>query len=207
MQNISSSLLRAKRTNVAIWEYIDEKLSTKRWQISHNRLVKAISGCHHRFMVGYHQKISLFSEADTQRLAKRIGQLLMPGDVILLRGEIGSGKSFFVRALIQSLQDMPEDVPSPTFTLIQTYITKIGEIWHADLYRLTAPCEIDELGLLDAFETAITLVEWPEILSLVAPSSSLYLDFKVQQDGLIRDLSLSSKSSNWSNRLGQQNDI
>ena len=155
-------------------------------------------------MTGYWHKISLYSEIDTQHLAKRVGQLLVPGDVILLRGEIGAGKSFFARALIQSLQDIPEDVPSPTFTLVQTYITKIGEIWHADLYRLTASSEIDELGLLDAFESAITLVEWPEILSQVSPPSSLYLDFVVQQDGLTRELSLSSKSADWSKRLEQQ---
>ncbi|MDG1936751.1 MAG: tRNA (adenosine(37)-N6)-threonylcarbamoyltransferase complex ATPase subunit type 1 TsaE [Paracoccaceae bacterium] len=155
-------------------------------------------------MTGYWHKISLYSETDTQHLAKRVGQLLVPGDVILLRGEIGAGKSFFARALIQSLQDIPEDVPSPTFTLVQTYITKIGEIWHADLYRLTASSEIDELGLLEAFESAIALVEWPEILSQVSPPSSLYLDFEVQQDGLTRDLSLSSKSADWSKRLEQQ---
>ena len=155
-------------------------------------------------MTGYWHKISLYSETDTQHLAKRVGQLLVPGDVIFLRGEIGAGKSFFARALIQSLQDIPEDVPSPTFTLVQTYITKIGEIWHADLYRLTASSEIDELGLLEAFESAIALVEWPEILSQVSPPSSLYLDFEVQQDGLTRELSLSSKSADWSKRLEQQ---
>ena len=97
-------------------------------------------------MAGYRHKISLYSEIDTKCLARRIGQLLVPGDVIFLRGEIGAGKSFFARALIQSLQDMPEDVPSPTFTLVQTYITKIGEIWHADLYRLNTSSGLMNLG-------------------------------------------------------------
>jgi tRNA threonylcarbamoyladenosine biosynthesis protein TsaE len=152
-------------------------------------------------MAGYQQQISLYSEADTQLLAKRLGQLLVTGDVVLLSGEIGAGKSFFARAMIQSLQDIPEDVPSPTFTLVQTYITNIGEIWHADLYRMNASSEIDELGLLEAFETAITLVEWPEILGKVAPSSTLSLEFKVQQDGLTRDLTLSSRSADWAKRL------
>lgn len=157
-------------------------------------------------MTGYQQQISLYSEADTQLLAKRLGQVLVTGDVVLLSGEIGAGKSFFARAIIQSLQDTPEDVPSPTFTLVQTYITNIGEIWHADLYRLNASSEIDELGLLEAFETAITLVEWPEFLSETAPSSSLYLEFKVRQDGLKRDLTLSSKSVDWSKRLEHLDD-
>ncbi|MAT88617.1 MAG: tRNA (adenosine(37)-N6)-threonylcarbamoyltransferase complex ATPase subunit type 1 TsaE [Aestuariivita sp.] len=157
-------------------------------------------------MAGYQCKISLYSETDTQLIAKRIGQLLLPGDVVLLRGEIGAGKSFFARSLIQSLQDIPENVPSPTFTLVQTYITKVGEIWHVDLYRLHTSSELDELGLFEAFESAITLVEWPEILLQVVPSTSLYLDFKVQKDDVVRELSLSSRSADWSKRLEQEDD-
>ena len=61
--------------------------------------------------------------------------MLKPGDTVLLEGDIGAGKTHIARQLIQSLQDRPEDVPSPTFTLIQTYDTRAGEIWHADLYR------------------------------------------------------------------------
>ena len=158
-------------------------------------------------MPGYRRKIILYSEKDTQLIAKRIGQLLLPGDVILLRGGIGAGKSFFARSLIQSLQDIPEEVPSPTFTLVQTYATTVGEIWHVDLYRLCSFSEVDELGLFEAFKSAITLVEWPELLSQVVPSSSLYLDFKVQKGNFIRELSLSSKSANWSQRLEEHNDV
>ena len=152
------------------------------------------------------RKIILYSETDTQLIAKRIGQLLLPGDVILLRGGIGAGKSFFARSLIQSLLDIPEEVPSPTFTLVQTYTTKVGEIWHVDLYRLRTLREVDELGLFEAFKSAITLVEWPELLSQVVPSSSLYLDFKVRKDDFIRELTLYSKSADWSKRLKQQDD-
>ena len=82
-----------------------------------------------------HEKIDfkMKGEQDTADLARKLGQHLEVGDVILLVGEIGAGKSFFARSLIQSVQQIVEDVPSPTFTLIQTYSTKLGEIWHADL--------------------------------------------------------------------------
>jgi tRNA threonylcarbamoyladenosine biosynthesis protein TsaE len=77
------------------------------------------------------------SEAHMQAFAAALGKSLRCGDILLLEGHIGAGKSFFARSLIQSVQDIPEEVPSPTFTLVQTYDTQIGEIWHADLYRLT----------------------------------------------------------------------
>ena len=99
----------------------------------------------------------------TADLARMLAPNLTAGDTILLRGDVGAGKTHFARALIQSLLAMPEDVPSPTFTLVQTYETADGtEIWHSDLYRLTHPEEVDELGLTDAFETAICLVECAE---------------------------------------------
>ena len=75
----------------------------------------------------------------TADLAARLGARLQPGDVLLLEGPIGAGKTHFARSLIQSLLTEPEDVPSPTFTLVQVYDTEKGEIWHADLYRLTGP--------------------------------------------------------------------
>lgn len=111
-------------------------------------------------------------------LAEQIGAQLEPGDCLLLEGQIGAGKTHFSRHLIQSLQETPEDIPSPTYTLVQTYDTISGELWHADLYRLTAFDEIQELGLADAFETAICLVEWPDRLGDFAPSSALHLSFE-----------------------------
>lgn len=117
------------------------------------------------------------SADDTGDLARRIGGLLRPGDTILLDGPVGAGKTHFARSLIQSLLDVPEDVPSPTFTLVQTYDTRAGEIWHADLYRLTAPDEVVELGLTDAFADAICLIEWPDRLGDLAPDTALHLRF------------------------------
>ena len=89
-----------------------------------------------------------------------------------------AGKTHFARNLIQSLMAEPEDVPSPTFTLVQAYDTPSGEIWHCDLYRLSAAEEVDELGLTEAFDTAICLVEWPDKLGPLAPRGALTLTFE-----------------------------
>ncbi len=109
----------------------------------------------------------------TALFAQTFAKHLTPGDVILLSGGIGAGKTHFARSLIHALQDPPEDVPSPTFTLVQVYDTPKGEIWHSDLYRLSDPDECVELGLTDAFETAICLVEWPDKLEDLTPENAL----------------------------------
>ena len=81
--------------------------------------------------------VHLKSELETQKFAFALSRFLQKEDILLLSGDIGAGKSFVARAIIQSLQEEPEDVPSPTFTLVQTYDTRLGEVWHADLYRLS----------------------------------------------------------------------
>lgn len=118
----------------------------------------------------------ILGDADvTAAFAVALGGHLGPGDTILLSGELGSGKTHLARALIRSRLDPPEDVPSPTFTLVQVYETPQAEIWHADLYRLTGPEEVIELGLDAAFDDAICLVEWPDRLGGLAPASALHL--------------------------------
>lgn len=119
--------------------------------------------------------LRLTSPDHTAALARALAPKLAPGDVILLEGPIGAGKSHFSRSLIQSLQEVVEDVPSPTFTLVQTYEGRSGEIWHSDLYRLSSVDEIEELGLLEAFEDAICLIEWPDRLRELTPPSALHL--------------------------------
>jgi tRNA threonylcarbamoyladenosine biosynthesis protein TsaE len=121
--------------------------------------------------------ITLASEEQTAMLARRIAAVLGPGDTLLLAGEIGAGKSAFARALIQARLGRAEDVPSPTFTLVQTYEHPDADIWHCDLYRLSQPDEVLELGLDTAFETAICLVEWPDRLGPLAPPTALCLNF------------------------------
>ncbi|WP_170790186.1 tRNA (adenosine(37)-N6)-threonylcarbamoyltransferase complex ATPase subunit type 1 TsaE [Ruegeria lacuscaerulensis] len=142
--------------------------------------------------------ITLNSPEETARLAVLLGRVLRPGDVLLLDGEIGSGKTHFARSLIQSVMTHPEDVPSPTFTLVQVYDTSLGEIWHCDLYRLSALEEVEELGLTDAFETAISLIEWPNKLGPLKPASALTLKFETDPDTLEkRHLTISWSDPRW----------
>jgi tRNA threonylcarbamoyladenosine biosynthesis protein TsaE len=131
--------------------------------------------------------IPLPTEAATQALAACIAPRLRPGDTLLLDGGIGAGKTAFARALIRARLGNPaEDVPSPTFTLVQTYPAPGGDIWHADLYRLSHPDEAQELGLTEAMETAICLIEWPDRLADLAPPDALSLSFEALADGTHR---------------------
>ncbi|MDU9006036.1 tRNA (adenosine(37)-N6)-threonylcarbamoyltransferase complex ATPase subunit type 1 TsaE [Sedimentitalea todarodis] len=152
--------------------------------------------------------IPLQNPENTAQVAAEIGAKLVSGDTLLLEGPIGAGKTHFARHLIQSLQDVPEDVPSPTFTLVQTYDTTAGELWHADLYRLTALDEIEELGLADAFETAICLVEWPDRLGDLAPPAALRLTFETDPSSeTARTLTCVWSDSKWPSKLEQIHNV
>jgi len=148
-------------------------------------------------------QIPLSNPEATTALACRLAPLLGPGDTLLLSGPVGAGKTHFARALILALLPQPEDIPSPTFTLVQTYDTPTFEIWHTDLYRLSSPDEVIELGLLDAFETAVSVVEWPDRLGdLIPPDAvSLRLEPLAQQDS--RVLHLSWDDPRWTDRLSK----
>lgn len=144
--------------------------------------------------------IDLKTPDDTASLARAIGARLRPGDVILMEGGIGAGKTHFARALIQSLLIEPEDVPSPTFTLVQVYDGPDAEIWHSDLYRLSSPDEAVELGLEDAFETAICLIEWPDRLAELTPGDALTLSFEVTGDEA-RRVTCRWSDAKWNDKL------
>lgn len=140
------------------------------------------------------------SEAETGRAAARLGPLLRPGHVLLLEGGIGAGKTHFARSLIRAILQEDEDVPSPTFTLVQTYDTAAGELWHADLYRLGHPDDVIELGLAEAFEQAICLVEWPDRLGDLAPPGALHLSFSVVDDST-REIVMRGEDTTWKHLL------
>jgi tRNA threonylcarbamoyladenosine biosynthesis protein TsaE len=100
------------------------------------------------------------SEAETSALGRALGRRLSAGDVVLLAGPLGAGKTAFVRGLAEGLGCDPEDVSSPTFTIVQRYDGRLS-LQHVDLYRLS-PVETDDLALEDLMENAVMAVEWPE---------------------------------------------
>lgn len=152
-------------------------------------------------MAARSRNLCLDSPDDTRDLARSLGALLRPGDTVLLSGDVGAGKTHFARCLILSLLDAPEDVPSPTYTLVQTYDADAGEIWHADLYRLTDIGEVDELGLTQAFSDAICLVEWPDRLGVHAPEAALSLSLDAPSGDDRRKATLEWNDRRWDDKL------
>ncbi len=116
-------------------------------------------------------QIVIRSEAETIGFAAEFSANLSAGDVVLLHGDLGMGKSVFSRAVIRALcGDDAMEVPSPTFTLVQQYDAPLGAIWHFDLYRLSDESEIYEIGWEEAMVGGISLVEWPERLGGLSPA-------------------------------------
>lgn len=136
----------------------------------------------------------------THRLAARLARMAKPGDVLALSGDLGAGKTEFARAFIRALTEPDEDVPSPTFTLVQTYESTRGEIWHFDLYRLDSPDEAFELGIEDAFHDAISLIEWPERLGPHLPRGRLGVHLTVTKGKNHRQAVL-TPHNDWSERV------
>ncbi len=133
------------------------------------------------------QHLINLNEIDMQSIATQCGKLLQKGDAILFYGDLGAGKTTFIRMLIRSmLEDDEADVPSPTFTLVQQYDTKQGEVWHFDLYRLSNPDEVIEIGFDEAINSGISLIEWPERLGGYLPKNRLdcYIDFIAGDDDM-----------------------
>jgi tRNA threonylcarbamoyladenosine biosynthesis protein TsaE len=129
--------------------------------------------------------LTLADPAATERLARAMAPHLGPGDTLGLTGGLGAGKSHFARALIGArllAAGRAEEVPSPSFTLVQTYDLGGVELWHADLYRLGLAEELAELGLEEAFGRAIVLVEWADRLGPALPDRRLMLDLAFLPD-------------------------
>jgi len=120
--------------------------------------------------------VELPDEAATAALAARISALAAAGDIIALKGDLGAGKTTFARGFIRARGGL-EEVPSPTFTLVQIYELGAAAVWHFDLYRVTSPEEAWELGIEDAFAEGISLIEWPERLGPLLPPRRLEIEF------------------------------
>lgn len=152
-------------------------------------------------MVARTTHLLLRSPDATERFAHLLAGYLKKGDTLLLSGPVGAGKSHFARKAIKRLLAQHEDIPSPTFTLIQTYEGTTCDIWHADLYRLSDTLEVVELGLTEAFSDAICIVEWPDRLGQLAPTDALRLDFSMTGNDREREVEISWQDGTWDQRL------
>jgi tRNA threonylcarbamoyladenosine biosynthesis protein TsaE len=123
-------------------------------------------------------ELALADESATESLAVRLSAIARCRDVFALRGDLGAGKTVFARAFIRARTRPDEEVPSPTFTLVQVYepISQAdAAIWHVDLFRLETAEDALELGIEDAFGGCISLIEWPERLGRLLPERRLDL--------------------------------
>lgn len=143
----------------------------------------------------------LADAAATRGAAAVLAGLARPGDVFALRGDLGAGKTTFARGFIAKLCPDEESVPSPTFTLVQTYPSEIGDIWHFDLYRLKLAEEAYELSIEEAFASGISLIEWPERLGSLLPRKRLDVTLAPGKTPESRRLVLAGNKA-WAERLG-----
>src|SRR4029079_560993 len=126
----------------------------------------------------YNFNAALADERGTYRLMADIAAVIEPGDVIMLSGDLGAGKTTFARALIRFFAgDESIEVPSPTFTLTQTYVLPRFTLVHADLYGLSGPAELAEIGLEDAAEGTVLVIEWPDRAGALLPADRLDVAF------------------------------
>jgi len=132
------------------------------------------------------RKLDLPDAAATRALGAKIARVLRPGDVVCLFGGLGAGKTTLARGVVAELLGADTETPSPTYTLVQVYEGPDFDLWHADLYRLERPEETVELGLEEAFETAASLIEWPERLGDLIPGDRLEVHLDETSDGARR---------------------
>lgn len=119
---------------------------------------------------------SVDSLEQTALLARNLAPVLRAGDVVTLKGDLGAGKTAFARALINAFSSSPQEVPSPTFTLVQVYDLDDFSIWHFDLYRLETARDVEELGWFEALSSGVCLVEWADRLGGLLPPDRLEIE-------------------------------
>ncbi|MBP3346934.1 MAG: tRNA (adenosine(37)-N6)-threonylcarbamoyltransferase complex ATPase subunit type 1 TsaE [Alphaproteobacteria bacterium] len=139
-------------------------------------------------------------EASTVIFGRKLAQMAKQGDVFALFGTLGMGKSVLARAFIQSLTGT-EEVPSPTFTLVQSYDAPDFEIFHYDLYRIKSPEEIFEIGMEEAVYQGVSLIEWPEMMGGYLPRNCFRVEITPQKDG--RKITISTASEEKRQRLAE----
>jgi tRNA threonylcarbamoyladenosine biosynthesis protein TsaE len=127
--------------------------------------------------------VDLIDEQATARLGAAVARALRPGETVCLYGPLGAGKTTLARGLVRALTRPDEDVPSPTFTLVQFYQGAAFPLAHFDLYRLTRADEAYEIGLDEALEDGAALIEWPQRLDGRLPGDRLDIEIDIEGDG------------------------
>lgn len=140
-----------------------------------------------------------YDEPQMLGFAMQLARQLRAGDCLTFQGDLGAGKTTFIRAMIHTLCRM-ETVPSPTFTLVQTYDSSLAPIWHFDLYRLKTPDELYELGFEEALSGGILFIEWPERAKGLLPSTQLQLHLEPAHNDTKRKVTISGDAQ-WAARL------
>lgn len=133
----------------------------------------------------------------TEMLAMKLAKELTKGDIVTFKGNLGAGKTTFIKALVKHLSKKDIDVTSPTFNLLHIYQTEPVEIWHFDLYRLKNMSEVYELGIEDAFQYGISFIEWPEIATNLLPEDRIDIEISFANEENSRVINLSSHSIKW----------
>jgi tRNA threonylcarbamoyladenosine biosynthesis protein TsaE len=148
--------------------------------------------------------IDLPDLAATDAFGRRLAIGLRRGDVVALAGGLGVGKTTLARAIIAGLSPESEEVPSPTFTLVQTYPVALGdgpaELWHFDLYRLDRPDQVYELGIEEALAEGVSLIEWPELAAGLLPKEQV-LTIELQITGGQARRAVVEGGATWRDRL------
>jgi tRNA threonylcarbamoyl adenosine modification protein YjeE len=147
---------------------------------------------------GFVREFALADESETEALGALIAGALRPGDMVALAGDLGAGKTTLARAVLRAL-GVSEEVPSPTFTLVQHYETSQLPVDHFDLYRVERESEVDQLGLEDALSAGAALVEWPERAGLRLPADALHIELQI--DGPRSRRAMVSGPAGWGSRL------
>jgi tRNA threonylcarbamoyladenosine biosynthesis protein TsaE len=136
--------------------------------------------------------------SETQALARALGALLRAGDVVLLSGDLGAGKTTFTKGVAEAL-GVKEPVTSPTFTIVQEYEGSVP-IAHVDVFRLQRVQELYDLGFEELLEGRVVLVEWGDLVAPVLPAERVEVTFTIGDDLEMRDVEIAAFGPSWSNR-------
>lgn len=148
-------------------------------------------------MSGIINTIPLADDRATRDFGEKLAKLLGAGDVVCLRGDLGAGKTSLARGAIEALCEVSE-VPSPTYTLVQTYTAPKFDIWHFDLYRLERAEDVWELGIEEALDEGVCLIEWPERIESLLSGAELNIDIAFEGTGRTATI---SGNADWQERL------